>query len=623
VTRTLVVTILIAAALALSAAPCFAPYIPYTPEMLVSQSEVIALFEVVKGNVTPETVFEAPPGSPRDFDFRVRPTVTLKVVEALQGCAEGDVLEVKSPLVADQGGPARMGPRLPVFLNDGQQLLGFLCKERGELVALQAIPVKDGKLTLEFGAERLTQDGHEYTAHHEELPVADGVKAIADTVGRWNRARAYDVAHASAAQLVDSFGDSKWLNDRIIGELKSRGDAHALLACLDKGDDLTKAAIARALTDIPGPEPVPYFLHVLQTPDSELRGAAIGVLARPEGADAVPTLIEMLDERAPYSELPRYLTSVAVAMFAIDDPAGIAAVLKAAKDPRAAMVLSGTIAALAKSPNPKVDAFLLERAREPMAVWLPPDEYGDDPENRKPREREYQYEIMVAAAKALAARGNPAGADRLLEFLHQWRVGEPGLRSFGSDIAGALADLGDKRAVPVLIEVVQQGREGPDGGAGPAFGALVKLRDERAIQPLIRAIQQQRGEERAWRVRSIGEWDQPQIREFLVAELNGTDRPSLCQAGLALHKLGDPRGAERLLALLAKGLDGWDREERYWLYWALHEMKEPRAIPGLIAALDADEENRAEIADLLREMTGADLPDDPAAWRKWWEGSEK
>lgn len=87
-------------------------------------------------------------------------------------------------------------------------------------------------------------------------------------------------------------------------------------------------------------------------------------------------------------------------------------------------------------------------------------------------------EVVGAAAVALGAVGRTSAADSLARLLELWET--PHIRF---DIAYALADLGDERAVDVLAGFVDHKELGWD-----AIEALGRTRSPRAIEPLARLL---------------------------------------------------------------------------------------------------------------------------------------
>jgi HEAT repeat protein len=176
--------------------------------------------------------------------------------------------------------------------------------------------------------------------------------------------------------------------------------------------------------------------------------------------------------------------------------------------------------------------------------------------------------------------------------------------------------------VPALLAVLADPPEDTHSQAPGVASALAKIGDERAIGPLLEAVHEAQGDERARMVNAVGQWDHPAIKPMLIAELNGDDRLAMCAAAAALHKLGDRRGPDRLLALLAGDLAGWDRHERTRVYSTIGMMKDRRAVPGLVAAMRTDPDHAHFLADLLGRLTGIDLPGDSEMWWKWWRQNQ-
>jgi HEAT repeat protein len=232
-------------------------------------------------------------------------------------------------------------------------------------------------------------------------------------------------------------------------------------------------------------------------------------------------------------------------------------------------------------------------------------------------ERWHEQDVSYAAAKALAKQGSDLGMKRVLEAVKE------GLREgFPLGKVADLGEIGDKRAVPLLLEMLRAPHlPYDDGYYRTVAGALVKIGDERAVQPLINVVGGMKGQMRQIMIGIIGEWDHPAIRAMLMAELNGKEHLPMCAAAEALDTLGVKQGADKLLAVLAGGCAGWNGTNRDTLYRALGRMKEQRAIPDLIAAMETDTGCGHTIVDALESITGADLGYDPPAWKQWWEQS--
>lgn len=582
---------LVPAALVLSAAPCFAPPMDVVPENFVPDSDAIAVFTVVKGDVTSQTVFKVPQRIPEGYDFHLRETVMLRVDRPVQGCREGEVFYVRSPR---QHGWWRAGDKPPVFLWDGQQILAYLAKQDGDYVAIHIERVRDGIIEMDVagpGWSRVTYS------------VDEALAIVAEVVARWNAAQTYDVAAKTSEQLVEDYGHGWWLNRPIIKELVSRRDAAALYALQARLKPWKRYDVVRALSRIPGAEPVPYLLRVVS--DNSTRGyhnarAALEGLARAKAKEAGSVLLELFQRDDAQGLVRSCLGEIARVCVAIGDSRGVRAVLDRAAEGDVAGALPEVIEALGPLPEPEVEAFLMAHLRG-VAV-----------------DRDWDTHIMWAAAKALAKRGpegsraRDLGVTRLLELKSRFQ-GSPTIRVLG--------EVGDKRAVPLLLEMLPRARWDHERNA--IVGALVKIGDERAIEPLVRLVRRSHFATRAALVQMIGQWDHPEIRRFLMWELKGGNREAMCAAAVALHNYGAPEAAERLLTILDRGLGGWQRDQRLAVYAALAELGDERALPGLIEIMDARRTDWGPVAEALRTITGADLPARPEVWREWWEENRK
>ncbi|KPJ62651.1 hypothetical protein AMK68_04660 [candidate division KD3-62 bacterium DG_56] len=586
-------------------------------QSLVARYEVIALFEVVTGNVTPETIFEAPEGAPMDFNFHVRPTITLKVIRPLKDCKAGDTYEVKSPFAVNELRPWSVPvstsnrPRPPLLLNDGQQVLAYVRRWRGSYSA-GAVPVENGKVGIVFAEEHLDRFGRGWSARVEALPVEEALGLIGDVVGKWKRSWGYDAARKNSSELRHDYGDNEWLNERILDELIRRGDGDALGALLAKATDLQKDDLAQALGEVPGPRPVPYLTGLLDSHYPSILKHAILGLARPEAKPAVPALIRLARNREYVGTVSDLLGPVAKAMAAIGDPQGIGVVLEEASDLERSLHLPDVIDGLTASTDPRVKEFLLKQLEHPKVVLPPLSRVGERKADIEESERKHERGIAYAAAKALAKQRSDLGMRRLLQMVMEHPPGD-----FPESKVADLGEVGDKRATPLLLEMLAKTHY--DYPYRFIAEALVKIGDERAVQPLIDLVHRTKGQTRQILLGIIGEWDHPKITSMLMAELNGEDRLSMCAAAEVLHKGGVKQAADKLLALLTGGLEGWAPFERSQLYQTLGNMKEERAIPLLITAMATDVENDVSIDEALTRITGADLPADPDAWKNWWQ----
>jgi len=161
------------------------------------------------------------------------------------------------------------------------------------------------------------------------------------------------------------------------------------------------------------------------------------------------------------------------------------------------------------------------------------------------------------------------------------------------DAVKRLGALGDQRAVPVLIQLLEA-KEAPL--RGQAAVTLAKLKHPQAIEPLIRVLQTDSPGVARKAATALARFSDPTIAPVLIQALDSPHFNVKEASAQALGRLRDPRAVPRLMALVedksvfASGFS-W-RKDRAALdaYWAavnaLGKIKDPQAIPILIRAFD-------------------------------------
>jgi HEAT repeat protein len=166
------------------------------------------------------------------------------------------------------------------------------------------------------------------------------------------------------------------------------------------------------------------------------------------------------------------------------------------------------------------------------------------------------------------------------------------------DAAAELADLGDSRAVPALLAVLEEDMNRRTGVWAAAIPALGTLRDPRAVPALIEALELR---EEDWLGRemaavALGEiGDEAAVPALLhAASMVDTRAQAIC----ALAAIGDPRAAPLFVEVLAGGDEQHvvDTAER-----ALVELG-PDAVPAL---QEADDDPRPAVRNAVRTLLNA------------------
>jgi hypothetical protein len=209
--------------------------------------------------------------------------------------------------------------------------------------------------------------------------------------------------------------------------------------------------------------------------------------------------------------------------------------------------------------------------------------------------------VVEALIKALNDESDKVRKQAIqgLERLKDKRAVEPliaVMKSEPSDAASALGEIGDPRAVDVLIDLLMDKNQ-DYLKRGRAAEALGKIKDARAVEPLIEALRQGK----------LMKGD-----KILIGQSIMTD------AAHALGRIKDKRAVDPLIDAM--------EDIPSAAASALGEIGDARAVQSLISALKDKGMNvfwRRDVINALRKLTGKDLGDDPEAWRAWWEQNQK
>jgi HEAT repeat protein len=148
----------------------------------------------------------------------------------------------------------------------------------------------------------------------------------------------------------------------------------------------------------------------------------------------------------------------------------------------------------------------------------------------------------------------------------------------------AMAQLGDKRAVLILIGALKDPEAGVRQEAARSLGVLGS---KRAVRPLIGALRRDAAVEvRAAAAYALGLLGDKRALNFLVSALCNQDEDPKVR-GLAAEALADLRDRKAVPALIA-ALGDAVVDVRFWAAFALGELGDRRALPALrrLAATD-------------------------------------
>jgi len=217
--------------------------------------------------------------------------------------------------------------------------------------------------------------------------------------------------------------------------------------------------------------------------------------------------------------------------------------------------------------------------------------------------------VREAAWNGLKNMGN-LGLPGLVALCRQKETTPEMLRS----VLIALGDTKDPRAAPALTEQLSSkdarirrdaARALGDCGCRDAAPALDKLAGDAAEEEDVRLFAATAGARLA----------SAQALKILVELARSPRAETRSRAVFALGKYG---GVEQA-AIAAKALDDTDRDVREDAVAALRLLQKKEAWGPLVqATADSDFKVRNAAMDALRELTGQQIGNDPAAWKAWW-----
>ncbi len=230
----------------------------------------------------------------------------------------------------------------------------------------------------------------------------------------------------------------------------------------------------------------------------------------------------------------------------------------------------------------------------------------------------------------------------------------------------ALADIGDPRAKPVILEYLRKHADTAEysswSGLSEPFDTLVEaaiqLHIVEAVPVLLRFTQSPRV------VEGLGKLGGPEAEQALraIAADPSTDPDRRSAALLGLAKMGDPAVGDQLLPLLSDS--NVSSSERHNLIEFFTKHPDPRALPGLMHVIRSDPDGsvvhraiaavsrypsldavegllslldfdfsakrqgngwptaddlRARVVESLRQITGQSFGPNAAQWRTWWQ----
>ncbi|MGI5992664.1 MAG: HEAT repeat domain-containing protein [Methanosarcina sp.] len=273
--------------------------------------------------------------------------------------------------------------------------------------------------------------------------------------------------------------DARW---KIASALRGIGDPRAIDTLLNLlGDKELGPSVASMLGNFESEQVFGKVIKLLDSRDPTTRANAVAVFEYLQDPDAVPYLVEMLDDGA--SEVRK---EAAFALGFYNKPE------------EAVRIEQPLINALADSEPEVKEAAVrsLGRIKSKESIPYLEELLQDNNQN-----------LQIAAIEALGKIGEPEAVDALTPLLEnkKWKV--------RTEVVVALVEIGGPEAVNSLISLLGDENYRVRQGAAEGLG---KFGDQRAVEPLLKALETERERDvRAAEVRALGELGGPEAIEGL------------------------------------------------------------------------------------------------------------
>ncbi len=428
---------------------------------------------------------------------------------------------------------------------------------------------------------------------------------------------------ALAACLQDTDPGVRATAVTALGNLRDPSAFAALAARQRDGDASVQIAAITALSKLPEPKVIPLLLPLVNTGDNmDIRLAAAGGLGRLRAPQAIPELLTLLNaidrdtqDSSPDKKIVK-LNRVASALQRIGEPtmrAALAAFRDCHTAPADEQHVRQNLQALQNWGHVLDNGWCQSREmKQALVDLLATPQYAVASRQLLYPWRSWRlvdpvagvmtdnnFELIAVYLPLLQREGwlnelNGNGARQTVETIDPFLAGlkDPNPETRKRN-ATTLGNLGDGRAVPALLDLLQNDT---DAGVREYVAlALGEIGDERAVMPLCERIKVDTTEwsrsAAAWALGKIGD---PRAADTLAALLPEQNPRFQVRAARSLLQLGDDRGSETLAAL-AGSPDQMVNEIACHGFSTLHRAQ-PAAVPVLLdqlaKATDAGAQNK-------------------------------
>jgi len=389
------------------------------------------------------------------------------------------------------------------------------------------------------------------------------------------------------------------------------------LARLNHERPLARACAAKLLGSLGHRRAVEPLIASLKDQDGRVRSACVEALGRLKDPRAIKPLLMLTAEEISYPATEGVLMALAaMGEDGIEPIIGLLShenheVREAAAGQLARVHEPRTVDPLIKALNDE-HQFVQSRASPGMS-WVR-EQRGYEPVLAVYKRKETYHPVRATALRNL--RGHPQEVEFLIESLANWspRVQNAAVQRLGqllpreafeplldclrnskyndvrADVAEVLAKMNDRRAVPPLIDRLQDPTSLTRAAAARALGSFG---DPRAISPLIRALDNEGWDTRRDAAIALSKFDDPRVVAPLIKAMGDS---SATVRGFVCHALGRVKAPDAIDALVKVLAEDEDRYVRQHAATALGEQGGRRATEALTVALNNGSENVRQAA---------------------------
>ena len=218
--------------------------------------------------------------------------------------------------------------------------------------------------------------------------------------------------------------------------------------------------------------------------------------------------------------------------------------------------------------------------------------------------------LELHVARQLTPIRDPAAIDALLEGL---KARNPEVRAL---VAQVLAGIPERRITDALMARTKRERDA--AVLATLLEALGDHGDPRSVDLLLARARKKKSDVRQAAIRALARvgMREPKVRTFFLTLLSSRRWEDRVLAIDAAAATGEARLALKILPQLAHE----NRSVRLAAAEALAVLRHRDAVEALIERLEKEEESRIvdAVARTLYRITGMNLYDDAALWRRWW-----